>query len=105
MDAPAVCVAGHRLDAAEFRRFLKHFDTFGNQLAEVRYTSDHLDVVVVAAWAQRRRKDSGIATALLGVTIMAHFNRLRIFGMLESALRSTIDWNQMLAQLERCGWY
>ena len=93
------------LDVARVQRFLKHFDTFGNRLGEVRYQSDCIDVQVVRLWALRVSMSHGLDIALLGLIVMAHFNSIRTFAVVQESLlvHGGVDWQAFLVALRRCG--
>jgi len=92
--------AGPTMVQSEYRSLLQHLDSPDLTL---RYHSDHVDVEVVKQWALRRQKTDGLEPALLGVVVMAHFNCVRTFGMVERAFRAEVDWRAFLDGLRLCG--
>ena len=91
------------VDAAEYRRFLRHLDTFGKSANEVRYVADAVDVQIVKQWAMKTRDQIGTKMAVFGIVVMAHFNCLRTFGMVQTSFQSKMNWTGFRRALVSCG--
>ena len=93
----------YEVDKKVFSNFAKHFDTFMYKVDGIRTVSDAHDVQIVKAWALAARRSYGIRTAVLGLTVIAHFKSIRTWGAINHCFRREIDWQELKRSLIRCG--
>ena len=88
------------LPKPELEEFLAEFDARHHR---IRRGKDCWDVELVRRWAVAAREAYGMRTALMGLIVVAHFKSLRTWGVINSAFKEVIDWEEVRELLACCG--